>query len=219
MKKEKQTVEPEQEGYQSVYVYPKRKPVRTAILVGTITGGLLLGCCLGIAAWTVLEPFQHHALYGDEAAQIEAKWEASPITVSGAFAADLESASYFESDAWNALSPVKNADGSYTFVPETKETFTAFVEAIRGEIDSLIEQFAADDSFAGFLSGEVGMDYHTVTVQTPMKQASLIDQDKASVLVRQMKIQSLFYNADQDVQVALVFVNNRDGSVVLTMNM
>ena len=202
-----------------VYEYPKRQPFKVTSFMVIIACGVLFGGILGVTLWKYLSPIQHHQMYQGEQEQIEAKWEAVPITVRSAYVPLMMSASYYGTPEWAALAPEQNNDGSLTFHPQTKEDFYAFVKLLRKEIDDVIEEYSNDETYQGFTSATVGRDYYTVTVATPMKQESLIDQKKAAVLLRHMKIQSFFYDRAEEQTVTLVFVNSDTNKTVLNLTM
>lgn len=202
-----------------VYEYPERQPFKITGFMVVILCSMIFGGLFGVGLWHYLSPIQHHQMYEGEQAQIEAKWNNEPITIRPAYASLMMSASYYDTPEWAALSPEQNNDGSITFHPSTKEDFYAFVKLLRNEIDKVIDEYSNDETYQGFTSATVGRDYYTVTVDTVMQQESLIDQKKAEVLLRHMKIQSFFYDYAEEQTVVLTFVNSDTNKVVLTLNM
>lgn len=201
------------------YAYPEPKKFRITTMMATMAFAVFAGGLLAFMGWHgVLKPIEHHLLYGDEEAAIGAKWHSDPIRVPGVLASVMQRASYYGTDVWSAMNPVSGEDGSITLAANSKEDFTAFVQAVRAEIDSMLETYEADSSYAAFNSYSVGMDYLTITIDTDMKQESLLEKEKYSDLLCEMKIQAAFYNADDgSLDVRIDFVNG--GNVVSSMTM
>jgi hypothetical protein len=202
------------------YSYPERKKFKFSVFALILVVSIVVGLLVGKMGWDYIEPYQHHAMYTTEQEQITAKWKENTfITVSPGLLSVMKSSSYYGTTFWDNMNPEPLEDGSMRFHATTGEDFYLFVKAIRDEIDALIVNYSNDATYQGFTSGDVGLDYLTVTVSTDMKKASLIDQKPAEILVKQLKIHSLFYDAGKDVAVSVVFKNQYLSEPVLILNM
>ena len=202
------------------YEYPARKKLKLSWFAVILVIGIVAGLLLGSMGWNVIEPYQHHAMYSTEEEQIQAKWqEGQFVTVSPGLVSIMKSSSYYGTTFWTHMNPEQQEDGSIRFHASNKEDFYQFVKAIRDEIDALIVNYSNDATYQGFESGEVGLDYLTVTVTTNMRKASLIDQKPAELLLKQLKIHSLFYDTGKDVSVSVVFKNPSVKEAIVTLNM
>ena len=202
------------------YEYPKKKKFKFSLFAVILVVSIVAGLLLGNVGWNVIEPYQHHAMYSTEEEQIQAKWKENQfILVSPGLASVMKSSSYYGTTFWTHMNPEPQEDGSIRFHASTKEDFYMFVKAVRDEIDALIVNYSNDTTYQGFGSGEVGLDYLTVTVTTEMKKASLNDQKPAELLLKQLKIHSLFYDTGKDVAVSVVFVNPSVKEPIVTLNM
>lgn len=202
------------------YAYPERKKFKFSMFALVLVVSIVVGLLIGNAGWNYIEPYQHHAMYSTEEEQIQAKWKENQlITVSPGLVSIMKSSSYYGTSFWENMNPEPLEDGSMRFHAVTKEDFYLFVKAVRDEIDALIVNYTNDTTYQGFNSGEVGLDYLTVTVNTDMRKASLIDQKPAELLLKQLKIHSLFYDADKDVAVSVVFKNSSIKDPIITLNM
>ena len=202
------------------YAYPERKKIKFSLFAVVIIVGLVVGALVGGVGWNYIEPYQHHAMYSTEEEQIQAKWiEGTYVTVPKGLVSIMKSSSYYGTSFWDNMNPEPLEDGSMKFHAVTKEDFYQFVKALRDEIDALIVRYANDTTYQGFNSGEVGLDYLTVTVTTDMRKASLIDQTPAELLLKQLKIHAMFYDAGKDVAVSVVFKNPSVKDAVLILNM
>lgn len=202
------------------YSYPERKKIKFSMFALVLVLSIVIGLFVGNAGWNYLEPYQHHAMYTTEEEQIQAKWQENQfITVSPGLVSIMKSSSYYGTSFWDGMNPEPQEDGSIRFHASTKEDFYVFVKAVRDEIDALIVNYTNDVTYQGFDGGEVGLDYLTVTVATSMKKSSLIDQKPAELLLKQLKIHSLFYDVGKDVSVSVVFQNASVKEPILTLNM
>lgn len=204
--------------YSSPFVYKKPNYRRLVLIWVCVFFGIVFGFGLGRLLWHVWQPVQHHLLYDTESEQIAAQWTSDPIVVPADYEQALMNASYYDTDVWKNMSVEHKEDGSWVFTAMSKDAFQSFVAAIRAECEDLVDGYVKDAS-TGFSDASFGMDYHEVTIHTPMKQPDLIDQDAAKVLLQQMKLQSLFYDGNGGVQVQAVFVNESDGTTVLVMKL
>ena len=203
-----------------VYDYPEKKKFKVSLFAIVLVLSIVAGLFLGKAGWGLIEPYQYHAMYSTEEEQIQAKWqEGQFIVVSPGLVSVMKSSSYYGTSFWVHMNPEPQEDGSIRFHASTKEAFYQFVKAVRDEIDALIVNYANDVTYQGFESGEVGLDYLTVTVATNMRKASLIDQKPAELLLKQLKIHSLFYDTGKNVSVSVVFQNQSIKEPILTLNM
>lgn len=201
------------------YAYPPFRFPRISMAFMWALAGLACGVALASGTWMAIRAIQERVMYQNVEQVIRAQWPGMPVTLRAGYHDDLTGAPYYGHRAWNEMHPVENEDGSFTLDTATSKEFCALVLAIREYMDDLMREFAEDESFQGFTSAEPSLDYDVVTVQTPMHRASLIDQERAKILLRQMKIHNLLYRAvsGEEPVVRLVFVNN--GETVLTMQM
>jgi len=201
------------------YAYPPRKKLHVPMALLWSIAGLAAGLVLSAGIFLGVRAIQERMMYHDVQQVIRAQWPNMPLTIRAGYHDDIVNAPYYGSDAWNDLDPVENEDGSFTLASGTSREFCALILEMREYMDGLMDGYTADEAYLGFGEASPGLDYDVVTVQTQMHQSGFIDQEKAVVLLRQMKIHNLLYRAidGEEPEVRLVFVNG--GDTVLTMRM
>lgn len=201
------------------YAYPSRKKLHVPMALLWSIAGLAAGLVLSTGIFLGIRAIQERMMYHDVEQMIRAQWPNMELTIRPGYHDDVVNAPYYGSDAWEALRPVENDDGSFTLEAGTSKEFCALILEMREYMDSLMARYTADEAYLGFGEAAPSLDYDVVTVSTQMHQSGFIDQEKAVVLLRQMKIHNLLYRAidGEEPEVRLVFMNGKD--TVLTMRM
>lgn len=201
------------------YAYPPRKKIRIPMAAVFAVAGVVAGALLSMVLFMGIRAVQERMMYQDVVQVIRAQWPNRDLLIRPGFHDDIVNAPYYGTEAWEGMSPSANDDGSFTLEASTSREFAALILAMREYMDALILEYESDESFLGFGTAKVSLDYDTVTVTTPMHQSGLIDQDRVVTLLRQMKIHNILYRAisGEEPEVKLVFVNGSD--TVLTMRM
>lgn len=203
------------------YAYPPRRKLRIPMAAVWAVAGVAAGLVLSSVIFMGIRAVQERMMYQNVEQVIRAQWPNMDLTIRPGFHDDMVNAPYYDSRSWRNMDPVENDDGSITFAASTSREFCDLILDMRTYMDRLMAEFEADETYLGFGAAAASLDYDVITVKTQMHQSGLIDQEKAVVLLRQMKIHNIFYRAisGEEPEVRLVFVNENDGETVLVMRM